>query len=125
MRRLDWVHTVIRLIGVLFIGLSVPGVINLGPALLDAFASASAFGGWSGRPNAVLIWGFWILAALSQFLFGLYLVFGGKAVFRLCVKDVPWMCSSCGYDVHGVTGDRCPECGKALETPSTKRGHNS
>lgn len=56
------------------------------------------------------------LGKLIQFGFALVLVFFAGPVSRL----VMWRmrpageCSKCGYDVRGVSGGKCPECGAEL-----------
>lgn len=30
-------------------------------------------------------------------------------------RDDPWLCADCEYDLTGVRGDRCPECGRLLK----------
>src|SRR4051794_3839974 len=38
----------------------------------------------------------------------------GRDHLRKFLTDYDPPCPSCGYNLHGVTGDLCPECGRAL-----------
>jgi hypothetical protein len=55
------------------------------------------------------------VSPLMQTLLGLYLFFGGKWVVRRLLKGVNWpgrsTCHKCGYELAGIEGGRCPECG--------------
>ena len=37
-------------------------------------------------------------------------------------REVPTVCGSCGYDLRGLAGDRCPECGTALTECAVRPG---
>ncbi len=57
------------------------------------------------------------IGILLQFSLGLYMVLGGKRLARLLLRGlpgVPGICERCGYDIAGLEGGRCPECGAKL-----------
>ena len=74
------------------------------PELTTAGASppvAEAF--WSWLPR--------IVHDVLQLAFGLYLIAGGGAIARWCIRSCEFNCPRCGYDLHELKADRCPECG--------------
>lgn len=126
MRQVEWVRSALRIVGVILAGFALPGLVNIIPSLMNAFLLQAGTPGSNGGQNILLSYVFWTLAAFSQFLFGLYLIFGGTWVYRLCVRDVPWMCVYCGYDLRGGTGNKCPECGGAASSSeSVSKGSNA
>jgi len=55
---------------------------------------------------------------------GWYLLFRGRRVLVWIVRGLGDECTSCGYDLTGVKGGKCPECGASVrpEAP-TVSGH--
>lgn len=47
-------------------------------------------------------------------VFGLYLLLGGERIVRLVMPTATPHCSECGYDLTGLLGEQCPECGAAI-----------
>ncbi len=62
----------------------------------------------------VPVWGgFLVDAAAFGLVWGLLIV-GVRLVGR-CVRRARPGCAKCGYDLSGLTGDVCPECGSAVK----------
>ncbi len=64
------------------------------------------------------------LGQLLQFAFGLTLLLCAGFVSRLLGEDAraPGHCIACGYEIRGLVGGVCPECGAALPAaPATAR----
>lgn len=40
----------------------------------------------------------------------------GLLLWRLPRRHGAGMCAACGYDVRGIRGEKCPECGRAIES---------
>lgn len=50
---------------------------------------------------------------LVEVAIGIYLLRGGGAIARYCVRVCEFSCPACGYDLRNVAADLCPECGCA------------
>lgn len=59
--------------------------------------------GWSYAPPTVRV--------LVEVAIGIYLLRGGGAIARYCVRVSEFSCPACGYDLRDVQRDLCPECG--------------
>lgn len=109
MRHRGWFTLAIRAIGLYFIGTTFPMVWALMLTLIEEIAGTAdqidrmAYG--MGIPNAIV------------FLFSIYLFFGAPRLVNWCLRRTAGICPVCGYDLYGVTADKCPECG----TPFTKK----
>jgi hypothetical protein len=117
----DWTTLVMRLVGVVLIGLTIlPLVTALSQKLLFMTGSINISNG-SGLQNVV---GQWMreIKLLIQLGFGLYFLFGGKWVIKVLFRGLggkAGYCPHCDYDVRGIASDRCPECGKRLTPEGT------
>lgn len=104
-----WFRLLIRGLGVFFIGLSVPRLVE---TLLN-FVRLEGFSGW--RLSDMLEYG--VASAMGPLLqlgFGLYLLFMGEALIRRCLADLLDRCPACQYDIRATTTNLCPECGATL-----------
>ncbi len=56
--------------------------------------------------------------------FGWYLLFRGRRVLAWITRGLGDECASCGYDLAGVKGGKCPECGSPVrpQQPQTPPG---
>jgi hypothetical protein len=110
-----WFLLLIRAIGILLIGLSLPAAISL----IGWFGQLPSAAG--ALDSYILYVAAQVLAHFVQLFFGLYLLIGGNRVIRYCARDVMRpleRCIVCGYDLRGLTISNCPECGIDLERPS-------
>jgi hypothetical protein len=48
---------------------------------------------------------------LALFAIGLYLFLDGRWAIRRMLRGLDGSCANCGYDLRGVAGAVCPECG--------------
>ncbi len=111
MKHKTWFRLVLKAIGVLLIGLTIPTLsqvvlfilYNFMVGVTPLFVPRSF-----GRS--------WITVAgpMLQFIFGLYLLFGGKWIVNLCIPSNRPYCQECGYDLSRATSANCPECGVKL-----------
>ena len=52
--------------------------------------------------------------SLAGALMGWYLVFRGRRVHAWLLAGLGNECPACGYNLRGVTADKCPECGGGI-----------
>ncbi|MHC4107336.1 MAG: hypothetical protein ACYSTY_04535 [Planctomycetota bacterium] len=111
---------VMKALGVVFIGLALPGLVGGIGQLAMYVASNPGFpGGWPPP-------GWWWQVALSslghvvQLALGLYLLLGGTWIVDKAIPSNRPYCPECGYDLSTRTGDHCPECG--TNVPGEVRG---
>jgi hypothetical protein len=130
MKHKTWFRLVIKAIGVLLVGLSVPNLISSIVAIIDAVIGAQSWTFYTpysttGVSPGDLVMGavLQILPASAQTCFGLYLLLGGKWLVNKCIPSNRPYCPECGYDLSNASGDKCPECGIALpQTANTNEG---
>ena len=120
MDRFFWVRPAMRLIGVLLIGLALPSTVHSLVNFVDRIVSSDD---WRWDRQNLFAWLAWGLSVGLQFLLGMYLLFGGRSVLRWCLRGVDSCCLRCGYELEGVRGDKCPECG--LEIPTRLRSNSA
>ncbi|MGP1310022.1 MAG: hypothetical protein ACTS27_07495 [Phycisphaerales bacterium] len=110
------------------VGLKLVGMLLLGLALPDLAGNAAQIGHYwvYMRPQAVAAgggglgsaWWYWTIPMLGpvfQGVFGAVLYFRAGPIARRLAPTGVRLCRECGYDIKGVTGERCPECGAALQ----------
>ncbi|MCH8344127.1 MAG: hypothetical protein IH983_09070 [Planctomycetes bacterium] len=119
MKHKTWFRLVLKAIGVLLVGLSLPDIVKL-VAQMGHFSVSRSFA--SGRfpvPPPPNWWWVWNLVAeaighLLELGVGLYLLLGGKWIVNLCIPSNRPYCPECGYDLSKATSANCPECGVKL-----------
>ena len=111
MKHKTWFRLVIKAIGVLLIGVSLPeaytSLLQIGYAVTEQGAIMTApYPTW------------WTicapLAPFVQFAFGVYLLCGAPWLVNKVIPSNRPYCPECGYDLTRFSGDRCPECGVAV-----------
>ena len=100
----SWFRLLLKAIGVLLLGMSIP--ILLWTAGAAAVTAASAGGRMSFEPLLPPL-----AAYGGQALIGLYLLLGGRQLVDYCLRGVRGRCAGCGYDLSGLNAEVCPECG--------------
>lgn len=113
MKQLLWVRLVFRAMGVLLIGMALPGSIQfLGQLVAQLEPSQQSFSiaanGW-----AVLYALGWGCGAFAQLGLGIYLLFYGKRLREWCMRNEEGHCPRCDYEL-GAGIVVCPECGLPL-----------
>ncbi len=111
MKHKTWFRLVLKAIGVLLIGLTIPTLADVVFIIIHDWIVAArplliprSF----GRPLIAIV------GPMLQFIFGLYLLFGGKWIVNLCIPSNRPYCPECGYDLSKATSANCPECGVKL-----------
>jgi hypothetical protein len=64
------------------------------------------------------------IAVLAQLAIAVYMLLGGKRLVRFLLRGlpgVPGLCERCGYDIAGLEGGRCPECGAKVPAIAPER----
>lgn len=101
----------LKLLGVYFFIGGVQGAfVHLGQLL--AMLSIRGF------PNDQ--WWYYAITALGplvQLGLGIYLFFGGKWIVDMAIPGNRPYCHECGYDLTGVVGNICNECGTPFRGP--------
>ncbi len=108
---------VMKVIGVVLIGLALPRMVGaIGQVAIwvvtNPFPAGSQLSVW-------LQVGLSSLGHAFQLAIGLYLFFGGKWIVDKAIPSNRPYCPECGYDLSTRAGDHCPECGTKLpnDTP--------
>lgn len=100
-----WVIVAVRLIGLLSISIAAPVFIQMLYGTIERMLTIGL------DVDVVRLFLFFWIGPASQFALGVYLLFFGKRVVRWCLRGLDGKCPRCGYDLQGVRGDVCPECG--------------
>lgn len=124
MKHKTWFRLMLKVVGVLLIGLGVPEVITtllwmLQLVVLSDWTFVSNYGSVGGAGSTMfgpedLFQVLMILGPAVQVLLGLYLLFGGTWLVDRCIPSNRPYCPNCGYDLSHNTGARCSECGVTL-----------
>ena len=120
MKHKTWFRLVLKAIGILLLGISLPDLIDAVLMFSDIAFNWSALVAGTGT-RASLLTGHNMAAAIAQSLpglaqaaFGSYLFFDGKWILNKAIpSNVPY-CPDCGYDLSKNSTGRCPECGVTL-----------
>lgn len=94
----------VRAIGMLLIGLHIASPIWFVQSLVSAIRLEEEL---YTLPN-------WIVSFFthfSGFALGVYLTFFADRFIRACVRDAMGRCGTCGHDLRGWSGEKCPSCG--------------
>ena len=116
-----WFKLLIRAIGVLLIGLSIPMVLyTIGFGIANQLSNSMPL-------SALMIPWLPMLAGYGvQAGFGLYLLVGAEGLINRCIAGVRHNCAACGYNLEGITSAVCPECGAATtRRAATGAGHGA
>jgi hypothetical protein len=118
----SWFRLLIRAVGVLLLGLSLPLFLwTLGNLIAEIAQNARAGYGSSAASlflsHLPAMSGYGIQAA-----FGLYLLFGGASLVEFCLKGVRGRCARCGYNLQGLADPVCHECGTPNARPPRQAG---
>ncbi|MCH7721708.1 MAG: hypothetical protein IH988_12095 [Planctomycetes bacterium] len=116
MKHKTWFRLVIKAIGVLLIGLSLPELATFF-GLFNAMSTAKPFGGTGFAGRSGWMWMVYLApysGSIVQLAIGVYLLFGGKWIVNLCIPSNRPYCPECGYDLSKTTSANCPECGVKL-----------
>ncbi len=126
MKHKTWFRLVLKAIGILLIGQWLNEFANSIWWLLDVVISGGdLYRGYANNPyytapttdyrEAVRLT-FEFIGPILPFVFGLYLLFGGKwLVDKIIPSNRPY-CPNCGYPLTDTASEQCPECGIALPT---------
>jgi hypothetical protein len=123
-----WFKLLVRLVGLLLIGLSLPSVLwQIGRILASTISasptrtsSSMSYELWSGVP--------YLLGYGVQLGLGIYLLRGGEWVIRKILAEIHGRCSVCGFDIQNTKGSTCPECNtpfKPLDQSAKKTDEQS
>jgi len=110
MSEFAWFKLLVRLVGLLLLGFSVPMLLHVIGRLLA-----------SGIPNSGMQTSMSLRIELSsnlpaligdgaQAAFGAYLFFRGDWVIRRVLAEIHGRCAVCGFDLSAVKASSCPEC---------------
>lgn len=111
MIRFGWFRLLVRLAGIVLVGLALPGIAAaVAPLIYDSAAI-------SIHVNVPYYLGN-LIAPVVQFALGLYLLLGGKWLMRHCLRGIDTICPYCAYDISAVASDTCPECGFRFRIPT-------
>lgn len=107
MRVTTLVRVLLKLLGLYFIVDGVASAISAVVYSAMLFADEVSYVGEStlASPASRLTW-----SAISLLL-GLYLFFGPRKLVARIIEGTGPYCLACGYDLSGLSGGPCPECG--------------
>lgn len=119
-----WFKLVIRLVGVLLLGLAIPQLMTSLSPLRNVWIQLTESVTMKGQSD---VWVFaslaYAAAPLMQTAIGVYLLLGAPRLRAWCIQSVIGRCACCDYDVREITAPFCPECGSPL--PVTPERHKA
>jgi hypothetical protein len=119
MKHKTWFRLVLKAVGVLLVGLSLPAVLTGVIGVLELIREMLGVAPGDGALERLRYDWPWALGSCAQAAMGFYLVFGGTWLVDRCIPSNRPYCPECGYDTSGAAGSICPECGVQLPTGVT------
>jgi hypothetical protein len=108
-----WFKLLVRGIGILLLGLSIPSLVTQVWWIITHLVSDS--------PRSLLEILSSVLGGLAyslvQAAIGTYLLIGAEGLIRHCLRGLSDRCLGCGYPLAGLNAAACPECGLSLTRP--------
>ncbi len=110
-----WFRPIVRLTGAVILAWAAPQA-TVGVVMLVVNGLRAIDGSVQSQDLLyfVMSTGAQSLPAIGIAALGGYLLFGGRAFVRWCLRDLGSFCPGCGYDIRGLAGALCPECKGAL-----------
>lgn len=105
-----WFKLLVRLIGLLLIGMGMPMFLyEVGTIAMMVVPGSPTYTSGSTRYSLIAV-----LPALvaygAQTAFGVYLFLKGQWVIQKIVSEIHGRCAVCGYDLKDTKAETCPEC---------------
>jgi len=115
-----WFKLLVRLVGVLLLGLSVPMLMwYIGVFLVQTVPSSP--GATSGSLTyAIYSYVPGLIGYGTQAAFGWYLLVRGDWVIRRVLAEIHGRCAVCGFELSGVKAASCPECNTPIRRDESK-----
>jgi hypothetical protein len=113
MSEVAWFTLLLRAVGLLIIAQMSPGFVASLAYVVTAWDEPFNTSPMLRIPMIATVLGYGLAIG-----FGMYLLFGGRRVVRLCVRDLIARCAVCGYPLVKITGPVCPECGVPVRSES-------
>lgn len=105
-----WFKLLVRAIGIILIGFSVPTLLWYLSELAMSAAPSSA-GRTSRSFSDHLLFSLpTLISNGAQAFMGWYLLFRGEWVIARVLGEVNGRCARCGYDIRDIKSGACPEC---------------
>jgi hypothetical protein len=116
----SWFTATMRSIGVLVLALGLPWLVSeVMAATWYLFPQPPGAPVWVANKWQPFVF---VIAPLLQVVLGFYLLFAGRRLKRFCLTGVGAHCPICGYDLRGMSGATCPECGVGIPWRESTRG---
>lgn len=105
MSEFAWCRPLLRILGVLLVGLSLPTVITYSAQLVQTTWEYKSMG-WIFGGDRIVWFLLYCLGAYVQLAIGVYLIVNGRGVLRWVLRGVDSCCERCGYELAGTIGDK-------------------
>jgi hypothetical protein len=115
-----WFKLLVRLVGLLLVGLSLPMTLWYVGRLLMSVVPGSPSNTSTSFRFEFLSSAPGIVAYGVQLAFGAYLLLRGDWVIRKVLSEINGRCAVCGFDLTGVKGTSCPECNTPFARSESK-----
>lgn len=115
-----WFKLLIRAVGVLMLGLGGPMIVWYAARLIVAGVPGSPGATSRSLVSEATMAVPGLLAYGSQAALGWYLIFRGEWFIKKVLGEIQGRCAMCGYDLHGLKADACPECNAPIRTAAAK-----
>lgn len=120
MSEFAWFKLLVRLVGILLLGLSVPMLLwhvgsfaaQMIPSSPMRTSGSMEYALYSTVPG--------LLGYGAQATFGWYLLVRGDWVIRKVLAEIHGRCAVCGFDLTGVKATSCPECNTPVRKSEQK-----
>jgi len=119
MKHKTWFRLLLKIIGIFLLATAIPNLLNAVTAVVGMtmttgrqyWSVGTGFDLWT---TLYFAYTQGLIGSILQCVIGIYLLLGGKFLIDLCIPSNRPYCPDCGYELSGLAGDQCPECGASL-----------